>query len=582
MINRVIKKIKGILSKQQLSRVAILSVLMVIGGFLETISISLMMPFISSVMNPDEIMVKWYAKIVINIFGIEDSRAFLVLLAVILAAIYIGKNVYLLFEYNIQFRFVYNNMLIMQRRLLASFVRKPYEYYLKINSGDIIRIINNDTPNAFTLLLTLLNLLTEIIVSGMIILSIFIIVPGVTTCIALVLGLLLLAIGYIIKPQLRKAGITMQSSSAGMNKWLIQSIHGIKELKVMRREKYFEESFDVHGRQYVNSLRKSKMLEMMPRFFIEAFSMSTLFVAVAVMIFAGNDLASIIPILSAVAMAALRLLPSVNRISNSVANIALYEPMLDKLIEVIDDNDAVLNKTDIKEQEYHKFRINQVHRDIVLNNISFRYPDTDVDVLAETGLTIKKGESIGIVGSSGAGKSTTVDVLLGLLTPQKGSILVDGVDIVDDLQGWYKQIGYIPQTIFMLDDTIRNNICFGIEDKDISDQGIWKVLKDTALVDFVKSLPNGLETEIGERGVRLSGGQRQRIGIARALYNKPAVLIFDEATSALDNDTEAEIMESIKQLQNKKTMVIIAHRLTTIQDCDHIYRVEQGKITKER
>ena len=222
------------------------------------------------------------------------------------------------------------------------------------------------------------------------------------------------------------------------------------------------------------------------------------------------------------------------------------------------------------------------NQQIELSNINYQYPTGKTDVLSDACLSIHKGESVGIVGASGSGKTTAVDVLLGLLRPQNGKVLVDGTDIQLDMDGWLKQIGYIPQSIFMLDGDIRENVVFGLPKREIDDVRVWEVLKEAAIDDFVRTLPEGLDTQLGERGVRLSGGQRQRIGIARALYSDPEVLFFDEATSALDNDTEAAIMDSINHLQGSKTMVIIAHRLSTIEGCDHIYRVENGKIEKER
>ncbi len=298
------------------------------------------------------------------------------------------------------------------------------------------------------------------------------------------------------------------------------------------------------------------------------------------------------------AMAAIRILPSVNRISNSITTIAYNEPMLDKLMENVSSMEGIAGIIDEdRKNAYRRQKAPKIKRDeqndavsalpvmrqtIVFKTIKYRYPNSEHFVLDGADMVIHKGESIGIVGSTGAGKTTAVDLILGLLSPQEGRIEVDGVDIKTDLREWRSQIGYIPQSIFMLDGSIRENIAFGVASSDISEDEVWRSLEEAALADFVKTLPDGLGTEIGERGVRLSGGQRQRIGIARALYAKPSVLILDEATSALDNETEAAIMESINGLHGQKTMLIIAHRLTTIEGCDHVFRVQDGKITKER
>ena len=585
-IIRVIKKFQKILSTHQKLRIAELAVLMVIGGVLELCSVSLVLPFMSAVLNPEEVMGKWYVQSVCNMFGIESASTFLIFLSIVLAVIYILKNIYLLFEYDLQYRFTYGNMLVMQRRLLHNFIHRPYEYFLKVNSGEMIRIVNTDTADSFYMLTVLLEIFTETIVAIMLLIGIFAITPTITMGMAAVLLIMLFVIMRTIKPILYKVGLENQASAAGMNKWLLQAIQGIKELKIMNKEKFFQENFETYGSTYVNSLQKNQILLIVPKFFIEAISMSTMFIIVALLIYNGSSLETIVPMLTAVAMAAMRLLPSINRISNSMGAINYREPKLDKLMEYlaeIEDRNE-LHPADDKERS-HEVRSREekpFEENIKLEQVSYHYPDSDVNILEAADLKIKKGQSVGIVGPSGAGKTTMIDILLGLLKPGGGRVMVDGIDIEKDITNWHEQIGYIPQTIFMLDDTIRANVAFGIEKKDILDENVWESLEEASLADFVRSLPEGLDTEIGERGVRLSGGQRQRLGIARAIYYKPDVLIFDEATSALDRETEAAVMESINKLHGQKTMIIIAHRLSTIEKCDHIYKVENGKIELER
>lgn len=587
LLIRITKKFQSILSRHQKLRITELAILMVIGGLLETLSVSLVLPFISAAMEPEKAMKKWYVKLICDIFRLQSYRTFLVAVAVLLAAIYIFKNLYLLLEYNIQYRFVYGNMLAMQSRVLDSYLNRTYEDFLRLNSGELIRVINDDVRYTFILLLNLLSVFTELVVSAMLAVTVFMMARFITFCMAIMMAALLLVVSYIIKPKLRKIGLTQQRTGAAMNKWLMQSVQGVKEVKVTGKEDYFQENFEYNGSEYVSVLRKSQILNMTPRFFIEAFSMSTMFLVVALLIYRGGSLEALIPMLTAVGMAAIRLLPAVNRIIGGVASAAQYEPMLDKLIESLNVMEGAGGVSlDGKKREENELKksaaIVPLQTELGFHEISYHYPDAETNVLSSASMTIRRGESVGVVGGSGAGKTTAIDILLGLLKPQKGQVLVDGTDITADMRGWHKQIGYIPQMIFMLDDTIRNNVCFGEREENVSDEKVWRALEEASLADFVRSLPNGLDTEIGERGVRLSGGQRQRIGIARALYRDPAVLVFDEATSALDNETESEIMESINHLQGQKTMIIIAHRLTTIENCDHVYRVENGKITQER
>lgn len=313
-----------------------------------------------------------------------------------------------------------------------------------------------------------------------------------------------------------------------------------------------------------------------PRLLIEMISVCSVLTMIVIMILQGKAIETLIPTLGAFALAAVKLLPSANRIVVALNDIAYKEPALNKLLENLEllecnvpEEGSLLKPSEQKCKVEHQ---------IELKGITYSYPNSDKIVLQNADMMIPVGKSVGIMGTSGAGKTTAVDILLGLLQPQKGQVLVDGVDIQKNYAGWLSHIGYIPQMIFLLDDTIRANVAFGIPEEEIDDQKVRRALEEAQLGEFVRDLPQGLNTQIGERGVRLSGGQRQRIGIARALYPDPNVLIFDEATSALDNETEAALMESINSLHGRKTMVIIAHRLQTIQGCDLVYRIEDGKI----
>lgn len=584
---RVIKKFKSILSFHQKFRIGELIILMVIGGILEMLSVALVMAFINLMMTPQNIMQREYVIRVCNFFDIENQDTFLLISAIGMAGIYLFKNIYLLFEYSIQYRFVYGNMLITQQKLLTGFINKPYEYFFNINSGEILRIITSDTLNAFVLLSVILNMFTEIVVSVMLITAIFLITPITTICITAVLVILLLLINLFLKPILNKAGNENQQASMEINKWVLQSIEGIKEIKIAGKESFFQENFRKNGIKYVKTVQQHQVLGMTPRFLIEAVTMSTLFIVIAFIIYYGGKLDNVLPVLSAVAMAAIRLLPSINRISTALAAISYHEPMLDRMItslndagkgeKIKEDLDSSINTTDV-----NITRRNLERGEIQLENITFRYPNTESDIVIHASMSIKEGDSIGIVGASGAGKTTVVDIILGLLNPQKGRVLVNNYDIKNNIINWHDQIGYIPQAIFMLTASIRENIAFGIRKEDISEDDIWSALHEASLYNFVTNLPEGLDTQIGERGIRLSGGQRQRIGIARALYKNPAVLVFDEATSALDQDTESTIMESIYKLKGKRTIIIIAHRLSTIEACDHVYRIENSRIIQER
>ena len=339
----------------------------------------------------------------------------------------------------------------------------------------------------------------------------------------------------------------------------------------------------------VRAERWNTLLQNIPRLLIEMTSIVSMLLALLVAVFMGTEVSKLIPTIAAFGMAAMKLMPSANRISGALNQVAYYEPSLDKLLlslqltEVNTVKEGIAGEFeddgDLGIKAEKSFTLEQA---VELCHISYHYPGADEPVLYDANMQIPIGKSVGIVGASGTGKTTAVDIILGLLRPQAGEVLIDGIPIKEHYKEWLSHIGYIPQMIFMLDDTIRANVAFGIAEGAVDENQVWKVLEEAQLADFVKGLPKGLDTEIGERGIRLSGGQRQRIGIARALYSNPELLFFDEATSALDTETEAAIMESINRLQGSKTLVIIAHRLATIAECDIVYRVGNGKIIREK
>lgn len=582
-MTRIIIKFTKILNKQQKVRVIIIGVMMIIGAFLETLGVGLILPLVSAITTPNFITTNKYAIMVCDFFDLHSPRTFMVVVIGALIFIYIFKNLYLLLEYYVQYRFTCNNRFSVQSRLMEIYLRRPYEYFLDAETGEITRVITNDTANTFALLSTVLSFFTEAVVSVALIVTIIAADPFMAFLLAAVLGSVMFLIGKMIKPVLRKAGVSFQKNIGQMNKWLFQSISGIKEIKVTQKEEYFLEQFSKYGKKAIDSEKLNSILGTVPRLAIEAIGISSMLGVIALLMFKGREVDTMLPQLSAFAMAAVRLMPSVNRMSASLNSMSYQEPALDKMLEHL----AVAEKwkSQQKASDVASSRMAgkiTLDQSAELSDITYSYPNTATPVLLHANMEIPVGKSIGVVGASGSGKTTAVDILLGLLELQDGSVLSDGANIQADYKGWLGHIGYIPQMIYMLDDTIRANVAFGVPEKVIDEDQVWRALEEAQLKDFVQSLPNGLNTTIGERGVRLSGGQRQRIGIARALYPDPELLIFDEATSALDNETEAAIMESINALHGRKTMVIIAHRLTTIEECDIVYKVEDGRITKEK
>ena len=569
----VIKKFNILLDRRQKNRVWILFGITLVGAFFEVLGVSLMVPLVSAIVQPDIITSNAFVSKVCDIFGITDHITFVIVCIVALICIYVVKNLFLMFEYYVQARFVFNNKFLTQRRMLHSFINKPYEFFLNASSGEILRMINSDVDQTFGLLMTFLQFVTETIVSVVLIITIFIIDPTMTCVIAALLVIVILLISKIVKPILRNKGQEFRDNNSQMYKWLIQSVQGIKEVKIAHKEKYFEDNYEESGRKAVSASKWESVFNNAPRTLIEMGCVCSTLAVIAVMIYCGRPIETLIPALGAFAMAAVKLMPSANRIVNMVNAISYQGPAIDNLIE----NLGKVEDMDVEEiQSNHSLKI---ENSIELKSIKYRYPNSESTVLEDASLEIPIGTSVGIVGRSGSGKTTTIDVMLGLLMPESGTVMVDGVDVMTDYADWLSHIGYIPQSMFMLDDSIKANVAFGCEP---DDERVWQALKDAQLEEFVKSLPDGIDTMIGERGMRISGGQKQRIGIARALYNDPEILVFDEATSSLDNETEKAIMESVESLHGKKTMIIIAHRLQTIENCDIVYRVKDGKAERER
>lgn len=578
---RATKKIISILDSHQRRMIVIIGLMMLLGGVMESLSVSLMLPLISAIMDTEGWNATWYAQIICNLFDIKQQRSYIEVLLIVLIIIFVVKNLYLLAEYYIQYSFVAKSRVQLQRKLMHSYTHKPYTFYLGASTGEIVRIVTGDTGQAFVLLTNVLNFYTEVIVSVVLGITVLVMSPQIGLGLVVILMIEILVIAKVIKPILKRHGQKLRSETGLVNKWLLQSINGIKSIKVANREDFFEEKYGLHADRSVESERKQQTLSNVPRLLIEAFTVAGVLFLLLIFVLTGTELSAIIPQLSAFVVAAIRLLPSVNRISVAVNQVPFYEGAIDNVIRTLNDVKKSL-ETGAKDELPVSKKLISFHRMLEFKNVTFKYPEAVEPVLVNAQIQIEPGQSVGIVGSSGAGKTTVVDIMLGLLEPQSGQVLVDDQDITTDMVGWHQYLAYIPQSIFLMDDTIRENVAFGVHREDIDDEQVWRALRDAQLEDLVKEIPGQLDACIGEAGIRLSGGQRQRLGIARALYNNPEILFFDEATSALDVETESAIMESIDNLKGKKTLVIIAHRLTTIQNCDVIYRVEEGKIIRER
>lgn len=581
---KILKRLNILLDKKQKRKMVLIVFLMLIGGVLESLSISAVIPVMEILINPDAVNTNKYMAWIYNTLHLTSSMQFTLIMLLMLVLAFVLKNLFLFFQNMVQLKFVYTNQFATSRRMMINFMKRPYEYYLGAETAVIQRNITSDVNNMYALILTILQLTSEVVVFACLAAVLLIADAAMVLTISGLLVVVLVVIKVVLKPIMYKAGQDNQDYYSGLFKWIEEAVMGIKEIKVANKEHYFINEYAKCGEGYVGAVQKYNIYNSTPRLLIETICIAGLAGYMSVVLMNGASMEEMVPQLSVFTVAAMRLLPSANRINNYSTSISYFEPFLWNVsehlqTEIHDDNVVYDENVYRQKKEVEKLPVN---KEIELNDITYKYPNTEKLIFNHANLTIPIGSAVGIVGPSGSGKTTMVDVLLGLLQLQTGTIKADGVDVQTNYEGWLKNVGYIPQTIFMIDDNIRKNVAFGFADDEIDDEKVWAALKEAQLDEFVIGLPEGLDTGIGERGIRISGGQRQRIGIARALFEDPEVLVLDEATSALDGETEAAIMDSINRLHGKKTLIIIAHRLTTIEKCDMVFRVEDGNIIKER
>ena len=578
------QKLNYIFDKKQKGSFVVLAVMILIGGVFETLGVSMLIPAVNAIMQPDLVREKIEKFPALSHFLTQDLQLntdakLLCALFGFLIGLYVVKNLYLLLLAYKQNRFIARARNDMISRVMREFLNRPYEEYLGADIPTVFRITDGDIPHTFSLVLALLQLMTECVVSLFLVIYLIRVNWQMTLLLMLVLALLTLWNARVLKKKLNAIGKRNQDIQSRIAKWRIQSIYGLKDVKVLNRQDFFIRNYYESGKVGAELATKYAVLNNLPHLVIETIFMATILGFMMALLTSGQNLSAFLPQLMAFGVAAIRVMPSANRINTYMTEIAYEQPSLDFVYENLTDA-MKTNKKMAAERAKVAGGALHLEKEIRLEGITFRYPDGDRNIFTDASMVIPKGKSVGIKGASGAGKSTIVDILLGLLHVQKGEITCDGANIFSNYESWLSQIGYIPQSIYLIDESIRDNIAFGIDEREIDDVRIREVAAEAQLLEFIDSLPEGLDTKIGDRGVRLSGGQRQRIGIARALYHNPEILVFDEATSALDNETEAALMGAINSFHGRKTMIIIAHRLNTIENCDLIYEVKGEKITR--
>lgn len=576
-------KLLYILNRRQ-RRISVMVLAMTImGALLETLGVSIVLPLVQSFLTPDRLLQNQYVKPVAETLHIRTGTQLIIWLSAAVILIYIFKNAYMVVLSFVRVKFATMVKRELSVKMMRSYMYREYTYFLGVNTEDVLRGIGYDVTGVYEVLVQTFRILAEILTAFCICVFIFRTDPVMAVGVVVVAGISLAVLILFFRKKMKKVGDFYRKCTVEVNKYLHESFQGIKDVLIFQREDYFVKNYEqVFGNQQRAEVVRTVSSES-PPYLIEAVCVSGLIAVVAGMIAKGGAAEDFIAQLAAFGIAAFRILPSIGKISACFNQLIYSFPALNATYKNLQEVENYRQVTRVKqitgadsERKLH------FQNEISLRNIYWQYPGTDKPVIENLSLKIPKGRAVAFIGQSGAGKSTLADIMLGLLVPEQGDILVDGVSIYDELHVWKKAVGYVPQSVFLIDDTIRKNIAFGVQEEDIDEDRVQRAVEQAQLSATIAGLPHGLDTILGERGIRFSGGQRQRVAIARALYNDPDILIMDEATAALDNDTESAVMEAIDALQGYKTLIIIAHRLTTIRNCDDIYEIRDGKSYPKR
>ena len=552
--------------------------LTILGAIFETMGVTIILPLVQVMIAPEELRKNVIVEPIISYLGLDSDTALIWAIGIAVIFIYLLKNLFLLMLSWVRVKYSCKVQRELSIEMMDAYMKRGYIFFLNVSTGELLRGMQGSIVNTYNALYHCFRLFAEVLTITFICLYIMVsdIIMAMCVCVLAFLCLLIIIFGF--QKWIRKCGEINYVYSALVNKTLLHTFQSIKEVLVMQRQKYFINSYRKEYIEQQKGIIGQTVGTESHAYLIEGVCVAGLIIAVCVKAINTENASTLVPQLAAFAVAAFRILPSLGRISSYFNQFMFCIPGINETYENFrevreSDSNLISKLNDKKRIE----KINGFEKKVTIEEITWKYPNAEETVLEGISMEIKKGQSIAFVGKSGAGKTTLADIILGLLPPQKGRVLIDGVDIKDIPKERSKIVGFVPQNVNLLDDTVRRNVAFGIEDSEIDDDMVWAALEQAQLKDTIENSPNGLGTKIGERGIRFSGGQRQRFAIARALYCNPDILILDEATSALDTETETAVMESIEALQGHKTLIIIAHRLTTIRNCDVIYEIEDGK-----
>lgn len=581
----IVKEDISILNDRQKKQAVSLVFLLLFSSMLELLGVSAIVPFIQAIIAPEQLLGNRYVYELWKGVGLTDYNSVILIMGVALIAVYLFKNFFIILISHKRFTYTTQWQKDISIRMLRSYMLRPYSFYLNSNSAEVLRGCSSDVTNWNSSINQFFVLVTESVT--VLIIGIYLIYIDIFTAISAIILVCLVFLGImlILRPKVKMAGRMNFISSTEINKSITQTVQGIKDILVKQRREYFIEAYEKAAENVRISTRNYNTVSVMPDRITEGICVGGVIGIVIVRLFIGGDSTeTFIPKLAAFAMASFKILPSVGKISNSLNTMMFARPGQHNAyinIKEIEENDTKETGMKVKYGKVSQIDIEEANKiaegsfEVSLDDIWWKYNENQAWILKGLSLNFSKGESIGIVGTSGGGKTTTIDILLGLLQAQCGNVTINGRSIYEMPFVWAQLVAYVPQNVFLLDDTVRANVLFGSDG--ITDEEIWDILERAQLREFIHTLPKGLDTEVGERGIRFSGGQRQRIAIARALISNPQILVMDEATAALDNETEEAVMDAIEVLQGHITLVIVAHRLTTIRNCDKVYEIDNGR-----
>lgn len=567
--------------KQKIASIGV-TVLIIVSACLEMLGISVIVPFIEALVSPEILRNNIYIKVFEKYITINSDLELIYITIIAIILVYVVKNAFLMLSSFIQIRFRFRLQKDLSVKILNAYMKRPYTFFLDVNSSEVLRGITSDVAGVNTIINNLfqgvMHILTIILIAIYLISLDWILAIGMLF-IALMCFLL---IALSTRKKIQKMGKVLREVNAEQMKYVTQAVNGIKEFSVMQKRSFFVDKYEeAYDKKIKADIKYNFTLEY-PARIIETTCIVGLFAVICFRLIVGIDIVDFIAKLGAFAVAAFKILPSISAISQYMTGIIYFKPSLvgiyDNIFSAEEYNDMLekyySNNKILDEEVQGKKNFKQI---LEVDNVSWKYKSSKEYIFQKLNLSIIKGESVAFIGTSGAGKTTLADMILGLLPPQEGKIMMDGTNIYAIPQRWSEIISYVPQNVYMIDDTIKSNIALGSEERDIDDELIWEVLEKAQLKEYIQGLPEGVNTIVGERGMKLSGGQKQRIAIARALYTRPQILVLDEATSALDSETEEAVMQAIETLHGSITMIIVAHRLTTIQKCDKIYKITNGQ-----